>query len=129
MPALMIGTLGGGPDETVRQVARAVAAARRGDEPVGVSRAFVRNLVFYTGMRQTDLIDDEQLAAFLRQEGRVLVVVPTDALARIEAAGVPAPTRLAEFRYFNEAGLRLRSILSPDPERDVQRVLLVATRP
>jgi 4-amino-4-deoxy-L-arabinose transferase-like glycosyltransferase len=129
MPALMIGTLGGGPDETVRQVARAVAAARRGDEPLGVSRVFVRNLVFYTGTRQTDLIDDEQLAAFLRQEGRALVVVPADVLARVEAAGVPAPIRLAEFRYFNEAGLRLRSILTPDPERDVQRVLLVATRP
>jgi len=129
MPALMIGTLGGGPDETVRQVARAVTEARRAGEPVGVSRVFVRNLVFYTGTRQTDLIDDEQLAAFLRQDGRALVVVPADVLARVEAAGVPAPVRLAEFRYFNEAGLRLRSILWPDPERDVQRVLLVATRP
>jgi 4-amino-4-deoxy-L-arabinose transferase-like glycosyltransferase len=128
MPALMIGTLGGGPDETVRQVARAVTEARRADEPVGVSRAFVRNLVFYTGTRQIDLIDDEQLAAFLRQDARALVVVPADVLARIEAAGVPAPVRLGEFRYFNEAGLRLRSILWPDPDRDVQRVLLVATR-
>lgn len=129
MPALMIGTLGGGPDETVRQVARAVAAARRADEPVGVSRVFVRNLVFYTGTRQIDLIDDEQLTAFLRQQGRALVVVPADVLPRLEAGGVPPPVRLGEFRYFNEGGLRLRSILWPDPERDVQRVLLVATRP
>jgi hypothetical protein len=36
---------------------------------------------------------------------------------------------LGEFRYFNEGGMRLRSVLWPDPARDVQRVLLVATRP
>ncbi len=129
MPALMIGALGGGPDETVRQVARAVTAARTGDEPVGVSRVFVRNLVFYTGQRHIDLIDDAQLDAFLRQDARALIVVPADILARVEAAGTPRATRLAEFRYFNEGGLRLRSILWPEPARDVQRVLLVATRP
>ncbi|MGD9902264.1 MAG: ArnT family glycosyltransferase [Vicinamibacterales bacterium] len=128
MPAVMIGTLGGGSDESVRQVARAVLAARRGDEPVGVSRAFVRNLVFYTGVRQLDLIDDTQLDAFLRQDGRALVVVPADVLARVEAAGTPPPARLGEFAYFNEGGLRLRSLLWPDPTRDVQRILLVATR-
>ncbi len=129
MPALVIVVLGGGPDETVRQVARAVTAARRADEPIGVSGVFVRNLVFYTGLRQVDLIDDPQLDAFLRQEGRALVVVPAEVLDRVEASGTPRATRLGEFRYFNEAGLRLRSVLWPDPARDVQRVLLVATRP
>jgi 4-amino-4-deoxy-L-arabinose transferase-like glycosyltransferase len=129
MPALMIGALGGGPDETVRQVARAVAAARRGGEPIGVSRAFVRNLVFYTGVRQTDLIDDAQLDAFLRQSGRALVVAPAEAIERVEAGGTPRAARLGEFAYFNEGGLRLRSLLRPDLSRDVQRVLLVATRP
>ncbi len=129
MPALTIGVLGGGPDEAVVRVGRAVADARRSDEPIGVSRVFVRNLVFYTGARQVDLIDDAQLEAFLRQAGRALVVVPADVLERVEAAGAPRPIRLGEFAYFNEGGLRLRSILWPDPERDVQRVLLVATRP
>ena len=129
MPALMVGTLGGGADETVVQVARAVRAARQADEPVGVSRVFVRNLVFYTGVAQTDLIDDEQAAAFLRQDRRALVVLPADVLERLESAGVPTPVRLGEFRYFNEGGLRLRSVLWPDPARDVQRVLVVATRP
>jgi hypothetical protein len=28
----------------------------------------------------------------------------------------------------NEAGLRLRSFIWPDPARDVQRILLVSTR-
>jgi hypothetical protein len=103
-------------------------AARRADEPVGVSRVFVRNLVFYTGIKQTDLIDDEQLSMFLRQEGRALLVVPADILARVEAAGAPPARRLAEFPYMNEAGLRLRSFIWPDPARDVQRILLVSTR-
>jgi len=69
---------------------------------------FVRNLVFYTGLQQTDLINDEQLTAFLGQEGRALVVVPQSDLGRVEAAGAKKATRLAEFAYLNEAGLRLR---------------------
>jgi len=93
-----------------------------------VSRVFVRNLVFYTGVKQTDLINDEQLTVFLSQAEPALVVVPADILARVEAAGAPRAMRVAEFAYLNEAGLRLRSFLWPDPARDVQRVLLVRTR-
>lgn len=128
LPALVLGALGGGPEDAVQRVARAVAEARRANEPVGVSRVFVRNLIFYTGVKQTDLITDEQLTAFLSQRGHALVVVPVDVLDRVEAAGAPRPARLAEFPYLNEAGLRLRSFLWPDPARDVQRVLLVRTR-
>ncbi len=127
LPALVLGALAGGPDDTVHRVARAVIEARRQQEPVGVSRVFVRNLVFYTGVKQTDLITDEQLTAFLGQAGPALVVVPADILARVEGAGAPRATRVAEFAYLNEAGLRLRSFLWPDPARDVQRVLLVRT--
>ena len=128
LPALVLGALAGGPDDTVHRVARAVVAARQGREPVGVSRVFVRNLVFYTGVKQTDLINDEQLTAFLSQADSALVVAPVDVLARVEAAGAPRATRVAEFAYLNEAGLRLRSFLWPDPARDVQRVLLVRSR-
>ena len=128
LPALVIGGLAGGPEDAVHKAAQAVRAARRADEPIGVSRVFVRNLVFYTGLRQTDLINDEQLTAFLGQEGRALVVVPVADLDRVEAAGARKATRLAEFAYLNEAGLRLRSFLWPDPSRDVQRIVLVSTR-
>jgi 4-amino-4-deoxy-L-arabinose transferase-like glycosyltransferase len=128
LPALVLGGLAGGRDDAVREAAAAVLAARRAAEPVGVSQVFVRNLVFYTGVRQTDLIDDEQLTAFLSQSQRALVVAPSAVLARVEAAGAPRAIRVAEFAYLNEAGLRLRSFLWPDPARDVQRVLLVATR-
>ena len=128
LPALVLGALGGGPEDAVQRVARAVVDTRQLDEPVGVSRVFVRNLLFYTGAKQTDLITDEQLTVFLSQSGHALVVVPADVLDRVEAAGAPRATRLAEFPYLNEAGLRLRSFLWPDPARDVQRVLLVRTR-
>lgn len=128
LPAVMLGALAGGQVDTVERVAHAIAQVRRADEPIGVSRAFVRNLVFYTGLPTTDLITDEQLTAFLSRRGSALIVVPADVLDKVERAGAPAATRLAEFRYFNEAGLRLRSVLSPDPSRDVQRVVLVRTR-
>lgn len=128
LPALVLGGLGGGPEDAVHKAAAAVRAARRADEPVGVSRVFVRNLVFYTGHRTTDLITDEQVTAFLAQPGRALVVLPLKDLERVEAGGGAKPVRLAEFAYLNEAGLRLRSFLWPDPARDVQRVVLVANR-
>ena len=127
LPALVLGVLAGGPEDAVHRVARAVVTARQASEPVGVSRVFVRNLVFYTGVKQTDLITDEQLTAFLSQAGTALVVAPADVLDRVESAGAPRAQRLAEFPYVNEAGLRLRSFLWPDPARDVQRVLLVRT--
>jgi len=128
LPALVLGGLAGGPEDAVHRAAQAVREHRRGAEPIGVSRVFVRNLVFYTGLRQTDLINDEQLTAFLGQDQRALVVVPVADLDRVEAAGAPRGRRLAEFAYLNEAGLRLRSFLWPDPARDVQRIVLVATR-
>ena len=127
LPALVLGVLAGGPEDAVHRVARAVVTARQASEPVGVSHVFVRNLVFYTGVKQTDLITDEQLTAFLSQAGTALVVAPADVLDRVESAGAPRAQRLAEFPYVNEAGLRLRSFLWPDPARDVQRVLLVRT--
>ena len=129
LPALVLGGLGGGPEDAVQKAARAVLTARREGEPVGVSRVFVRNLVFYAGVRTTDLINDEQVVAFLSQGARALVVIPVKDLERVEAAGGPKVVRLAEFGYLNEAGLRLRSFLWPDPARDVQRIVLVANRP
>ena len=53
--------------------------------------------------------------------------MPAEVLDRVESAGAPRAQRVAEFSYLNEAGLRLRSFLWPDPAHDVQRVLLVRT--
>jgi hypothetical protein len=40
---------------------------------------------------------------------------------------VPVRT-LAEVLYFNASAVKLRTLLSPDPERDLERVLLITNR-
>jgi 4-amino-4-deoxy-L-arabinose transferase-like glycosyltransferase len=127
-PALQYGALSGSGEDTVQQVARAVTAARSADEEVGTFNVFVRNLVFYTHIRTTDLIDDDQLSAFLRSPTRVLVVAPADAVDRMERDLRIPLRRLAEFPYFNEAGIRLRTLIEPDLARDITRVVLISNR-
>jgi 4-amino-4-deoxy-L-arabinose transferase-like glycosyltransferase len=127
LPTLQYGALSSGGD-AVAQVARAAAAERRADEPVGTYGVFVRNLVYYTGAKTTDLITDDQARDFLAQEGRALLVAPADAIDRLDRdRGVPL-RRLAELSYFNPAGVRLRTLLEPDPRRDLQRVVLAVNK-
>jgi len=127
-PALQYGALSASGEGTVEQVARVVAAARTGQEPVGTHQVFVRNLVFYARVPTVDLVTDEQFAAFLGQQTRVIAVATADAVARVERASGHPVTRLAEFPYFNEAGIRLRTLLWPDPASDIDRVLVVTNR-
>lgn len=127
-PALQYGALSGTGDDTVQQVARAVVSARTANEEVGTYDVFVRNLVFYTRFRTMDLIGDDQLSAFLGSPNRVLVVAPAEAVDRMERDLKIPLRRLAEFRYFNEAGIRLRTLLEPDLSRDITRVVLISNR-
>jgi 4-amino-4-deoxy-L-arabinose transferase-like glycosyltransferase len=126
--ALQYGALSGSGDDTVQQVSRVVSAARTGNEEVGTYHVFVRNLVFYSGVRTVDLITDEQLNHFMGRTERVLVVAPTDAIDRLEQTTGRHYRRLAEFQYFNEAGVRLRTLIAPDPARDLLRMTVVANR-
>jgi 4-amino-4-deoxy-L-arabinose transferase-like glycosyltransferase len=121
---LQYGVLTGAGDDTVEQVARAVAAARHDGEAVGTHQVFVRNLVFYARVPTTDLITDEQMVTFLRRTERVLVVASSDAVERLERAEGRRYKRLREFPYFNAAAIRLRTLLAPD-EGDLSRVLLI----
>jgi 4-amino-4-deoxy-L-arabinose transferase-like glycosyltransferase len=127
-PALQYGALSGTGEDTVQQVARAVASARTAHEEVGTYDVFVRNLVFYTRFRTMDLIGDDQLSAFLASPNRVLVVAPAEAVDRMERDLKIPLRRLAEFPYFNEAGIRLRTLLQPDLSRDITRVVLISNR-
>lgn len=113
--------------EPVERMAQMLARERRADEPSGRYRVFVRNLVFYAQTRQVDLITDEQVLAFLRSNQRVLCVIAQDDLERIEATGL-VTHRLGEVSYFNTGNLKVGTLLSPDPARDVKTVLLVANR-
>jgi 4-amino-4-deoxy-L-arabinose transferase-like glycosyltransferase len=127
-PAVQWGALSAPGEEPVQQMARLVRAHRGAAEPVGSYGVFVRNLIFYTGARQVDLINDEQLTGFVSGPDRVLVVLPEEALDAFEIRGGPRLIRLGDVRYFNEAGLRLGTLLWPDPARDITRVVLAANR-
>jgi 4-amino-4-deoxy-L-arabinose transferase-like glycosyltransferase len=114
--------------DPVQNMAGLVVAHRQGDEPVGTFRVFVRNLIFYTHVKRTDLPSDEALRDYLRRPDRVLCVITADELARMRSVEAVPVRTLAEVLYFNASAVKLRTLLSPDPERDLERVLLITNR-
>jgi 4-amino-4-deoxy-L-arabinose transferase-like glycosyltransferase len=114
--------------EPVQQMAQLVAAERGAGEPVGTHRVFVRNLIFYTGAKQTDLVTLEEAVEFLRRPERVLVVLRERDLDTLEAASGLRPRRLGRLTYFDPAGLRLGTLLHPRPRRDLEVVHLISNR-
>lgn len=128
LPAVQFGALSSGGDDTVQQMARLVGQHRHGHEAVGTLGVFVRNLVFYSGVKTTDVIGDDQAKDFLGQAERALMVAPAAEIDRLEREHGVKIQRLAELLYFNEAGIRVRTLLWPDRDRDLTRVVLVANR-
>jgi 4-amino-4-deoxy-L-arabinose transferase-like glycosyltransferase len=128
LPTIQYGALASGGDDTVQQMARLVLQNRSANGQVGTYGVFVRNLVFYSGIKTTDIIDDEQARNFLAQENRALMVAPVEWIDRLERERGLKLHRIAELPYFNEAGIRVRTLLWPDPGRDLARVQLVANR-
>ena len=127
-PALQFGGLSSGGDDTVRQMARLVQAERTKGEAVGTYGVFVRNLVFYSGAKTVDVITDQQAKDFMAQETRALIVAPAATLDRLEREQGMRLHRIAELPYFNEAGIRIGTILWPDPAGDISRVVLASNR-
>jgi 4-amino-4-deoxy-L-arabinose transferase-like glycosyltransferase len=126
--AVLVGALGGARPAPVERIAAEVVGAYRPGDRVAVYRAFTRNLVFYTGIEQIQLFDDEQALTLLRSDERVLLVAPAGDLERLERlSGVPL-TSLAEARYLNTAALRLDMVLFPLPEQDLETVRLATNR-
>jgi 4-amino-4-deoxy-L-arabinose transferase-like glycosyltransferase len=114
--------------DPVQVMASLVAQQRQRDEPVATYRVFVRNLVFYTGVKQKDLSDSAEVRAYLRTPHPVLMVIAADELDRI-TRDQPVPARiLGEVLYFNASAVKLRTLLKPDPAKDLDRVLLVTNR-
>jgi hypothetical protein len=128
LPALQFGALSSGGDDTVRQMAKLVEQNRHGQEPVGTLGVFVRNLVFYSGVKTTDVIGDDQAKDFLSQADRALMVAPAAEIDRLERDHGVKVHRLAELLYFNEAGIRVRTLLWPERDRDLTRVVVVSNR-
>jgi hypothetical protein len=117
----------GGP-EPVQLMARQLLATRQG-EPSGTYRMFVRNLVFYTGVKQNDLVNETEAAEFLRQPQRVLCVMPLTLVEGLQRDHGVQLHRLASFVYFNPSAVRLRTLFNPNPERALETVVLVSNRP
>ena len=127
-PALQYGGLASSGDDTVRQMARLVLDQRTAHEAVATYGVFVRNLVFYARVKTVDIINDEQAWNFLGQTDRALMVAPVETIDRLERDRGLKVRRIAELLYFNEAGIRPRTLLWPDPSGDLVRVVLVSNR-
>jgi 4-amino-4-deoxy-L-arabinose transferase-like glycosyltransferase len=118
---------GSGP-EPVQRMAREIQQLRR-DEPSGTYRVFVRNLVFYTGVKQTDLVDEAEAIEFLRRPQRVFVVMPLKAMETLRRDHGLELHQLRSIVYFNPSAVRLRTLLSDNPQRLLETVVLVSNRP
>lgn len=114
--------------EPVQKMAAVFRTHWPGASASGTYRVFVRNLVFYTGVKQTDLTTLEDLRDFLARPERVLVVSSEDDLQKLAATHGVTPRRLEQVTYFNPSGVRLRTLLSPDPEKDLETVWLVSNQ-
>jgi 4-amino-4-deoxy-L-arabinose transferase-like glycosyltransferase len=126
--SVQFGALAGLRPEPVEQMAAAVRMHRSADERVGPYRAFVRNLVFYTGVRQDDLFDRASAVRFLQSNDRVLLVAPAREVAGLEQEAGVRTRELFRVTYLDTALLRLDTLVHPHPEQQLQTVVLVANR-
>jgi 4-amino-4-deoxy-L-arabinose transferase-like glycosyltransferase len=128
--ALQFGALSGARPEAVERLARLLGAYRVSDEPTGVCNVFVRNLVFYARARlDGDLcgVDLSRAVAFMQSPGRVFLVVSERDAAGLRKAGVTA-RELGRVHYVDTASMKLGTLLSPEPDRDIEAILLVTNK-
>ncbi len=101
---------------------------RLGGEPVGEYEAFVRNLGFYTRFQQVQIFEDAGALAFLKSSERVFLVLHRQDLDRLKTmTDIPLNT-IGAVTYLNSASVRLRTLLAPLPEQDLETVVLVSNR-
>jgi 4-amino-4-deoxy-L-arabinose transferase-like glycosyltransferase len=125
---LQFGAFAGKHPEAVEQMAALIHANRVGGESIGEYETFVRNLPFYTRLKQVPVIDDAGAIAFLKSTERVFLVVNRRDYERLKAL-VDRPLNLiGEVTYWNTAGVRLRTLLLPMPEEDLDTVMLISNR-
>jgi 4-amino-4-deoxy-L-arabinose transferase-like glycosyltransferase len=114
--------------DPVQDMAALVNQQRTRHETVGTYRVFVRNLIFYTGIKQTDLPFEHHVVEFLRRPEPVLCVIGADELEQITGRHGLTTRVLGEVLYFNASAVKLRTLINPDQQRDLERVLLVTNR-
>jgi hypothetical protein len=84
--------------------------------------------VFYTGVKNIDLLNDQHVIDYMRSPQRVLCVINADELERLSRMGSLKARVLGEVLYFNASAVKLRTFLRPEPHRDLERVLLVTNQ-
>ena len=114
--------------EPVEEMAALIRSAAPETVPYGRYRVFVRNLLFYTERPHVDLVSENQVRVFLGSTDPVLCVLGEADLQRARAQGVTAH-ELGRVTYLNTGSLTLRTLLWPDPQTDLETVVLVTNRP
>jgi 4-amino-4-deoxy-L-arabinose transferase-like glycosyltransferase len=117
--------------EVVEEVAAALRSRLQPGETWTTHEALSRNLVFYVGTRQDGPFDVEALGTWLSAaDRRVYCAMAAREVDRLRAVRPGLVLhQLGEWRFFNLAGARARSILRPDPGRDEKVVVLVSNLP
>ena len=124
---LQFGALAGVRPEAVEQLAHLVHAYRVGDQQVGQYRVFGRNAVFYLRFQQHKDLDADTVAAFMGSPDRVFLMLRESDLPELRDLGLTA-RELGRVSYIDTANVKLRTLLSPDPARDIETVLLVTNK-
>jgi hypothetical protein len=125
---LQFGAFAGTRPEAVEQIAALIHANRFGGESIGEYETFVRNLPFYTRLKQVAVTDDAGAVAFLNSTDRVFLVVNRRDYARLKTLVAQPLNVIGEVTYWNTAGVRLRTLLLPLPEEDLDTVMLISNR-
>jgi 4-amino-4-deoxy-L-arabinose transferase len=125
---LQFGAFAGQRPEAVERIAALIHANRFGGESVGEYETFVRNLPFYTRLKQVPVSDDTSAIAFLNSTDRVFLVLNRRDYERLKTLVGHPLSVIGEVTYWNTAGLRLRTLLAPVPEEDLERVVLISNR-
>jgi 4-amino-4-deoxy-L-arabinose transferase-like glycosyltransferase len=126
--SVQFGALAGVRPEAVERMAALIHANRSASEPIGVLDVFTKNLGFYTRLPRMQLFDIEQAGLFLRSPERVLLVVRSADVKAIEAKSGFSVKTLGEALYLNTANVRLRTLLDPDPAKEIEMISLVTNR-
>ena len=125
---LQFGAFAGKRPEAVEQIAALVHANRFGGESIGEYETFVRNLPFYTRLKQVPVTDDASALAFLKATDRVFLVLNRRDYDRLKTLSDRPLNVIGQVTYWNTAGVRLRTLLAPVPEEDLDTVMLISNR-
>jgi 4-amino-4-deoxy-L-arabinose transferase-like glycosyltransferase len=125
---LQFGAQAGVRPEPVEKMAKLVGAYRVSNEPVGEYDVFDRNMVFYSRFKQVRDLDQDGAAQFLRSPGRVFLFLSETNANNLRQNGLPA-RELGRIDYLDTGKVaKLRTLLWPDPQKDIETVLLVTNQ-